>query len=209
MRENDVAPDDILSFWFGVGPHTGAEAARLFKIWFGVDPVYDAVIRDRFGAIIERAAAGEFDDWARTARGALALIIMLDQFPRNIYRGQARAFATDDRALSITTRGIAHGLDVGLALVERVFFYVPFEHAEDLAAQDRCVSLYQTLDTLAPADYKEITRVCVAQSRQHRDVIRRFARFPNRNEILGRTSSAVERAWTGSHAGWGQKKNTP
>jgi uncharacterized protein (DUF924 family) len=205
MREKYVAPDEILSFWFGAGPDNGAEAARLFKIWFSVDPLYDAAIRDRFGAIIERAAAGEFDNWARTARGALALIVMLDQFPRNIYRGQARAFATDDHALSITTRGIAEGLDVGLTLVERVFFYVPFEHAEDLAAQDRCVSLYQALDALAPADYKEITHICVAQSQQHRDVIRRFARFPNRNEILGRTSSAAERAWTDSHDGWGQK----
>jgi len=208
MSEQDVAPENILDFWFGERADDGEEVTRRFMIWFRPNPAYDLIIRERFTAILERAVTGEFNDWAQTARGSLALIIMLDQFPRNIFRGEPRAFATDERAVAISKAGIARGFDGELSLIERVFFYVPFEHAEDLVLQDRCVNLFQTLDTLAPPAFKEVTGICVDESRKHREVIRRFGRYPYRNDVLGRVSSAAERAWAEQHHGWGQNTDS-
>ncbi len=199
--------EDVLEFWFGDDLEDRDIVTSRLEIWFGSDPLYDSQIRDQFAETIERAVAGELDPWVQSARGSLALIILFDQFPRNIFRGEARAFATDGRALAIANSGIERGLDVELGLIERLFFYVPFEHAEDLDMQDRCASLFLELHDLATPAFKEIFANSVSQSKNHRDVIRRFGRFPTRNSALGRASNDEERAWIAANKGWPQNQD--
>lgn len=201
-----TTPEDILGFWFAGPADDAGHIAERIEVWFKVDAAFDATVREQFSDVLERAIAGHFDHWPATARGALALIVMLDQFPRNIYRNTPRAFASDARALAVTRDGIARGIDVELALFERVFFYIPFEHAEDLEAQDRCVHHYrQLLETADPA-FHEIAAFCVEAGKAHREVIRRFGRFPHRNPILDREPAREEIEWLKMNAdGWGQR----
>ncbi len=170
-----AAPEAVLSFWREAGP----------KRWFAVDPAFDAEIRERFLATHEAAAAGRLSAWEDTAEGALALVIALDQFPRNMFRGVARAFSTDGLALAATRRAIGHGFDLKMPMPERNFFYLPFEHSENLADQERCIAL---TDATGDAEALKWAKV-------HHDVIRRFGRFPHRNAALGRVSAAEEIAF--------------
>ena len=164
----------LLEFWFD--PATRAK-------WFDPDPEFDAELRARFEKHHRKAVSGELDDWANTPRGCLALVILLDQVPRNIYRDDARAYASDAQALTLARRAIEQGLDRSLSQVERLFLYMPFEHSEDLADQERSVGLMATLDENPGwLDY----------ARKHRDVIARFGRFPHRNAVLGRASRPEE-----------------
>jgi uncharacterized protein (DUF924 family) len=169
-----TGPDDVLRFWREAG-----EAA-----WFRKDEDFDAAFRARFLEAHEAAAAGALDGWAETPEGALALILLLDQFPRNCFRGQARMFATDAKAVAVAEAAIAAGHDMAIGQDLRVFFYLPFEHAEDLALQERCVALCTPLR-------EDYLRFAVL----HRDIIARFGRFPHRNAVLGRESSAEELAF--------------
>jgi uncharacterized protein (DUF924 family) len=170
----EVGPSDVTGFWRDAG-----ESA-----WFDKDPLFDAAFETRFLAAHERAARGEFDGWAATPDGALALLILLDQFPRNCFRGQARMFATDAKAVAIAEAAIAAGHDRAIEPDLRLFVYLPFEHAEDLALQDRCVELFRPLR----ADYLRFAIL-------HRDIIARFGRFPHRNAVLKRASTAEEEAF--------------
>ncbi len=169
-----MAPGDVVGFWRDAG-----EAA-----WFRTDEAFDAGFRGRFLGVHEAAARGELDGWAATAEGALALLILLDQFPRNAFRGSARMFATDAQALAVADAAIAAGHDLATEAALRLFFYLPYEHAEDLAAQDRAVELIAPLGG-------ELLRF----AELHRDVIARFERFPHRNALLGRTTTAAEQAF--------------
>jgi uncharacterized protein (DUF924 family) len=167
-------PREVLSFWLGAGP----------EAWYKQDDAFDAEITQRFGALWEAGAAGALDEaWATNPRGALALIILLDQFPRNMFRGEARAFDSDARALSTACYAIDRGWDLRVEPPERQFFYMPFMHSERLTDQDHCVRLFKER---MPGDN-------VLHARAHREIIRRFCRFPYRNEALGRTSSDAER----------------
>jgi uncharacterized protein (DUF924 family) len=165
---------EVVAFWRNAG-----EAA-----WFRKDEAFDAEFRARFLAAHEAAARGELDGWLESAQGALALILLLDQFPRNAFRGTARMFATDAKAVAAADTAIAAGHDGEVPADVRVFFYLPYEHAEDLALQERCVALCAPL----PEDYLRFAVV-------HRDIIARFGRFPHRNELLGRESTAEELAF--------------
>ncbi|MGR8949502.1 MAG: DUF924 family protein [Gammaproteobacteria bacterium] len=204
---SEISPKDILEFWFGVGPDNPVTLEQRFDQWFNPqsDPVFDDELRARFENAVTQARSGELDAWSATARGSLALLILLDQLPRNIYRGNKRAFASDHQALEITIKGVKRGLDQELNLVERVFFYIPFEHAENLEAQQEYAKHCRALDALAPPEMKEITRNCLAASAEHLDVICRFGRFPHRNPIIGRDSTPEELQWLEQHHGWGQK----
>jgi uncharacterized protein (DUF924 family) len=170
-----VTPADVLAFWRALGPDK----------WFTRDADVDAAIIHRYLPTFQNAAAGELSDWGDTAKGALALILVLDQFPRNMFRGTARAFAADQLARGAAARAIAHRFDRAFATRERRFFYIPFMHSEDLDDQERCIRLCRDADDPEGATHAEI----------HADVIRRFGRFPHRNAALGRTTTPDEQAF--------------
>ncbi|MBD8892114.1 DUF924 family protein [Roseibium litorale] len=175
MTDTPVSPIDILDFWWQAGPEK----------WFARSDAFDAEIRERFLASVEAAKAGELDDWEASPHGALALLILLDQFTRNLFRDDKRAFESDPKALGIATRAVDAGYDRAFPPSVRVFFYLPFEHAEDMAAQERSVDLCRALNNEQFYLYALI----------HLDVIRRFGRFPHRNKVLGRETTAEEQAF--------------
>src|ERR1043165_9458405 len=164
-------PADVVTFW----RESGADR------WFNKDTAFDEEIRRRFLALHEAAAAGNLTEWEASAEGALALLILLDQFPRNMFRGQTRAFAPDPLARAVTSRAILNGFD-GAYPDLRSFFYLPFEHSEDMKDQERGLTLYKAAGDADGLKWAEI----------HADIIRRFGRFPHRNAILGRVSTPAE-----------------
>lgn len=180
---SDITADIVLDFWFDRG---GAEALKPRKVWWEKNPAFDEEIRRRFGAAVEHALDGGYEAWAGQAEGALALIILLDQFPRNLFRGNARAFAGDERARAVARQMTDRGHDIGLPPVMRQFAYMPFEHSEALADQDFSCLLFAALEKDLPGhdilDYAE----------RHRAIIARFGRFPHRNAALGRDSTPEE-----------------
>jgi len=179
---HDFSP--VLDFWFGAADSPDRGRAR--ACWFRKSGDFDTQIRSGFLRLQERAAAGKLAKWERTPLAALALVVVLDQFPRNMFRGEARAFATDAQALRVARRMVERGFDRLLRPVERWFVYLPFEHAEDMAAQRRSVALFAGLaadpDSAGTIDY----------ARRHFDIIARFGRFPHRNALLGRESTPEE-----------------
>lgn len=176
-RKSTTEPGEIIDFWFIEGSN---------ERWFRPPPEFDREIVERFAAAYEDAAAEKLSVWEATPEGALALVITLDQFPRNMFRGSAKAFATDPLACAVAERAIEQGHDVEVPVERRVFFYLPFEHAEDLALQDRCCELVRERCNLGEyVDYAE----------RHRAVIARFDRFPHRNAVLGRPSTLEEIAY--------------
>lgn len=175
--------DDVLSFWFADGPDAWRQA------WFTRDDAFDATLRDRFAALHEQARAGTLDGWNATPHGALALAILLDQVPRNIFRADPRAFVADPKARSLAGAAIAAGHDLLLAGMQRVFLYLPFEHSEAMADQDRSVALFEGLRD-DPRHARPQGTIDYAWRHWH--VIRRFGRFPHRNVIVGRTSTPAE-----------------
>lgn len=183
--------DDVLHFWYGPDGHMSGGARR--DEWFKSTPEFDAKINARFSETYENAAAGGHDDWATTAPGSLALIILLDQFPRNIFRGTARAFAADEKALRIAKDAIANGLDEGLPPNALMFLYMPYQHSEQLADQDRAIELFAKIDPES-AQF----------AADHRDVIAKFGRFPHRNTVLGRDSTVEEEEYLKDGKSWGQ-----
>lgn len=176
-------PADLLDFWF-------SDHSR--ERWFVRDAAFDAAIRERFEDTLRAGAAGELDHWARTAPGALALVILLDQFPRNLYRGSARAFAADARARAIADRAVAQRQDQEVPLDRRFFFYVPFEHSESLADQQRCVGLFQAWVDAHDGAARDQALEFMPYIHRHAEIIQRFGRFPHRNEALGRESTEAE-----------------
>lgn len=180
----NVAAGGILDFWFGAPGSAGHGRPREF--WFSKSDATDALIRDRFGAAVDAALRGELDPWADDdARSALALLLLLDQFTRNIFRGSARAFAGDAAALAVAKRLVADGRHRRLAALERWFAYLPFEHSEAIDDQHESLRLFSEL-----AD--EGTAEPLAWARKHYEIIARFGRYPHRNEALGRPSTAEE-----------------
>lgn len=170
-----MSPTDILSFWSAAGP----------SAWFKKDSAFDAELRARFEAAHHAAARGDYAAWEQSAEGALALILLLDQIPRNIYRGSAHAFAADPLAQAVADRAVTAGHDRATPMPLRIFFYLPFEHAENVGQQARCVAL---MEATGDAEF-------VKYALLHRDVIARFGRFPHRNTALGRTTTAEEQAF--------------
>ncbi|MCA1978159.1 MAG: DUF924 domain-containing protein [Thiobacillus sp.] len=187
-----MTPADVLDFWFG--PHAGnAEtAARQGRLWFGKSPENDRIVAERFGATLVAARAGQLASWAETPPGRLALVIVFDQFPHHIHRDQPLAFATDPQALALALEALALGEDRQLSRIQRVFLYLPLEHAESLALQEQAVACYDALLREAPPEERELFAGFLDYARQHRDVVARFGRFPHRNAILGRPSTPEE-----------------
>ena len=176
-------PQDILDFWFDP-----AHAAH----WFAADASFDAQIRQCFSSVTNDAADGRLDDWVARADSWLALLILLDQFPRNLYRGGAGAWAADVKAQRVALSGLDDGFDQSLPPLQRVFAYVPLEHAENLGLQQRSVALFESLHTAASSEQRKRYAGFLDYARRHREVIVRFGRFPHRNAVLGRTSTVDE-----------------
>ena len=185
----------ILDFWFGSSPDDSVVAKEKSALWWSKSPEIDGEIRQRFESSARGAAAGKLSDWLSTPRGRLALILITDQFPRNIYRDSPRAFAQDLKALAWTRDGIEQGLDLKLRRIERVFFYLPLEHSESLQHQEQSVKYFGELGSLASPEHKPIFEEYLNFAVRHRDIIARFGRFPHRNKILGRESTADELAF--------------
>ena len=198
--------DEILRFWFADALESGEALKRRMEFWFRGESTtgdvgdIDRQIEQHFGADIEAASRGALSEWARTPRGRLALILLLDQFPRNVFRGSARAFATDPMALELALSGMRVGADGSLHVVERLFFYMPLQHAEDREIQDQSVAVLGTLTLEASGHMRDALEECARFAQLHRDIVRRFGRFPHRNAILGRSSTALEREYLRTEA---------
>lgn len=175
--------DRLLSFWFGGVARP--EFADFRPAWFNGDAELDAVLRRDFLPLHIQAAAGRLNGWAETPQGLLALVLLLDQAPRNLFRGTARAFATDAQALALARAGVRAGLDAALSPLQRLFLYLPFEHSESFADQERAVAL------IAPLGHEQTSW----HARHHHGIIARFGRFPHRNAVLGRATTPAEAEW--------------
>ncbi len=197
---------DILEFWFGREPFDAARLQERSSFWFGGDDAAavasrDALIRERLEPLLERAARGDFASWAASPKRRLALIILFDQVPRNVWRGTAAAFAFDREALSLALGGMQLAADAALDPIERIFFYLPLEHAESLEAQDAAVAAFERLVAEAAVEVREYCDYCLKFARQHRDIIAKFGRFPHRNRVLERDSTPAEIEWLAAHGG--------
>ena len=188
-------PEKLLEFWFADAAFSPGRASARSDMWFGSSPVLDRECRMRYGALLETAGRGELDAWLTKARSALALVVLLDQIPRNIFRGSARMFAFDGHALARAVAACDAGFVRELHPIEATFLHLPFEHAEDLAMQDRGVEGLEALVRRADAGFREIVSGFAEYARRHREVIRRFGRFPHRNAVLGRAPTLDERAY--------------
>ncbi len=187
--------EDVLEFWFGGLNEGELVPSERFDLWFGGAGTIDQQIRNCFADEVERAGEGAYDGWSVAPRGTLALLILLDQFPRNIFRGSPRAYAFDEKARDLCLRGLAAGQDRELITVERAFFYLPLEHAEDSVLQQLSVTAFTDLLSQAPDPLKETCRSFLDYAKRHRTIIERFGRFPHRNTSLSRPSTAGEEAF--------------
>jgi uncharacterized protein (DUF924 family) len=175
--------EEVLDFWFGREGEPGYGEFR--EAWFKKDPEFDRQIRDRFETLYEEAATGGLDGWKEEARSCLALVILLDQFPRNIFRGDPRSYATDRKAQVTAGYAVERALDRELPPFQRAFLYMPFMHSEDLEHQRRSVELFRTLEGTDESD-------SAGYAVRHMEIIERFGRFPHRNEVLGRRTTPEE-----------------
>ncbi len=190
------SPDGVLDYWLGTAIEDAEAAKQKNQLWFIKSDATDAHIKTQFSPLLQALADGLAEDWAAIGpRARLAAIIVFDQFSRNMFRGQSGSFAYDPFALQLTEAGLSKSEDAALSEVERIFFYLPLEHSERLANQDRCVALYAQLAQDARSDFKPLCQSTLDYAHKHRDVIRQFGRFPHRNAILKRTNTAAEQAY--------------
>lgn len=190
----------LLDFWFGPKPLTAGLLRQRMTFWFGGDAAEMTEMRDRdlearYAPLVRRALAGELAAWADSPRRRLALILLLDQLPRNIFRGSAQAFEGDAVALALTREGIDQAADAALDPAERMFFYMPLQHAESTEIQDESVAVFRRLASEVPADLQPVFDGVAGYALRHRDIVQRFGRFPHRNVALGRVSTEVESLW--------------
>jgi uncharacterized protein (DUF924 family) len=191
---------DILTFWFGDHFEHGMPVTDRSELWFGFNPKNDRLIQDRFEKEVAKAARGDYEAWKESAEGRLALIILLDQFPRNIYRGFQKAFAYDRHALQLCLEGLALEQDKQLIPVYRSFFYLPLEHSESLPLQQRSVDLFRDFHDQAEPVIRAVIKRSLDFAQLHFNIIQQFGRFPHRNEALGRVSTPEEEAFLKSSA---------
>jgi len=203
----------VREFWFGpLGQVSDSRLASLApdlgertSVWFSSDAhireELDEQIRSHFGALVERAGRGELTSWADSPRRRLSLILLLDQFPRQIYRGTSRAFTYDPEALSLALSGMQSAADGALNVAERLFFYMPLHHAESLEVQEESVAAYRRLVAESPVELRTTLESARGSAEAHCDTIRRFGRFPHRNRVLGRVNTAEETAYLKKHPG--------
>lgn len=193
--ELDARAEEVLAFWFADSLESGEAADARSAVWFGADEAFDEVCRARFGELPDQALRGELDHWLTTPRGVLALVIVLDQFPRNLYRESAQAYAYDQAARVAASLVIAKGLDETLHPLEASFLYLPFEHSEDLLDQQRALELFRALEDRVDEEDEERFAKLTDYAKRHYEIIARFGRFPHRNEILDREPTPEEQRY--------------
>jgi uncharacterized protein (DUF924 family) len=184
--------DAVLRFWFKEHELSAPQIDGRMDVWFGEDPVFDEEISRKFAGDVEEASSGVLDHWASDARGRLALIILLDQFRRNIYRGRPEAFAMDRAALKLCVEGAMEKKDKGLSPIERVFFYMPLQHAESTKVQDKSREIYNRLAEAVSPTFRETFETIAQFAELHADIVNQFGRFPHRNQVLGRPNTQAE-----------------
>lgn len=194
-----MSAEKLLQYWFGSCVEQPRELPERRRIWFVGESDFDDILRRDFAAAAHAAAAGEYDGWRTEPRTGLALLLLLDQLPRNLYRDDPRSYATDPAALAVADLMLASGMERNLAPVEAAFIGMPFEHAENLEAQDRAVAFFLGLCDRVTREPEETLRGFVEFARSHRDVIARFGRFPHRNRVLGRETTAAEESFMKAH----------
>ncbi len=182
----------VINFWFGDDSDDARVAEQKWKLWWTKADETDQYIEQRFGELVAAASAGKLDGWAATPRDLLALILVLDQFPRNIFRDMPEAFATDSKALGLALTALEHSVEQRLRPIERVFLYLPLEHSELLEHQQRCVKLMEQLAEEVPEGWRKSFEGFTSYAVAHHDIIKRFGRYPHRNAILGRESTPEE-----------------
>lgn len=202
--DDQIRIDAILAFWFKEAALSTPQIDRRMDTWFGEDAVFDAMVQNEFADDVEKASDGKLDHWAHKPEGRLALILLLDQFRRNIHRGTAEAFARDKQALKLCVEGAMKKKDQGLTPIQRVFFYMPLQHAESLKVQEKGVQLFNKLAEAVSPTYRETFATIAQFAELHRDIIAQFGRFPHRNKVLGRDNTPEEDEYLADAPGFGQ-----
>jgi uncharacterized protein (DUF924 family) len=193
ITDDDLARiEAILAFWFREVELSAPQIDRRMDIWFGEDDVFDHECKKEFSADVDRASEGQLDHWAAEPRGRLALILLLDQFRRNIYRGTVQAFAKDKAALKLCVEGAMEKKDKGLTPIQRAFFYMPLQHTESLKVQTKSVQIFGRLSEAVSATYRETFETIAQFAELHHDIVEQFGRFPHRNKLLNRENTAEE-----------------
>jgi uncharacterized protein (DUF924 family) len=190
--DDQLRIERILTFWFKEQQLTAPQIDRRMDFWFGEDKALDLEVERDFGDDVREASEGKLDHWAEEPRGRLALILLLDQFRRNIYRGTAKAFEKDKAALKLCVEGAMAKTDTGLTPIERVFFYMPLQHAESAKVQAKSVELYSKLAEAVSPTFRETFSTIAYYAELHRDIVEQFGRFPHRNRLLGRENTPAE-----------------
>ena len=190
--DDQIRIEAVLEFWFREQELTAPQIDRRMDIWFGEDAVFDHECKKEFSEDVERATAGQLDHWAHEPRGRLALILLLDQFRRNIYRNTAEAFAMDKAALKLCVEGAMEKKDKGLTPIQRVFFYMPLQHTESRKVQGKAVEIYNRLCEAVSPTHRETFETIAQFAELHHDIIEQFGRFPHRNKMLNRENTAEE-----------------
>jgi len=185
-------PDEILEFWFADALESPAKAKERGAFWFGSDPSADSLIWELYADTVTDAASGHYDDWLQTARGRLALIIVLDQFPRNIFRGTAEVYRYDPIVINLAQAGVALGQLAGMEVAEQAFFLMPYQHSEELEVQRAGVALMQAMVAEAPDEWRDSAQNFADFAVRHLDIVENYGRFPHRNRVLGRSSTEAE-----------------
>ncbi|RMF15762.1 MAG: DUF924 domain-containing protein [Gammaproteobacteria bacterium] len=189
------SPEELLQYWFGELDSDGVPPEMNRQAWFTPSRTRDAEIRRRFMGMVTLAEEGGLDHWSESPHGTLAALLLLDQFPRQIYRGMSLAFGSDAHARRWMRQGLERSQDVMLPLIMRAFFYMPLQHSERLTDQEEAVALYDQLVHQSEGRLRDVLSGFLSFARQHRDIIAQFGRFPHRNKVLGRPETEAERAW--------------
>jgi len=195
--DDQIRIEAILEFWFKEQELTAPQIDRRMDIWFGADEVFDHECKKEFAEDVDRATAGDLNHWAHKPHGRLALILLLDQFRRNIYRNTAEAFSMDKAALKLCVKGAMEKEDKELTAIQRVFFYMPLQHAESRKVQAKAVEIYRRLAKAVSPTYRETFETVVQFAELHHDIVQQFGRFPHRNKLLNRENTAEEDEYLG------------
>jgi len=185
-------PDEVIEFWFADALDSPEATAARSPFWFGNDSSADSLIWELYADTVGDAAVGHYDDWLDTARGRLAMIIVLDQFPRNIFRGTAEVYRYDPMAMTLAQAGVALGQLAGMSVPEQAFFLMPYQHSEELEVQHQGVALMQAMVASAPPEWQAQARSFADFAVRHHDIVESYGRFPHRNKVLGRLSTTDE-----------------